>query len=229
MTKGNDVFSVLTGDVVNSSQLVIKNRAKLPDILKASFSLAKEIIPRSIHSDLDIFRGDSFQGVLRNPELSLKASLLIRTQLIFKLSDTKIRKAVDARIAIGIGTIDFVPKNRKGSEGDGQAFKLSGIGLDEMKKNQRLVIRTPWSEINEELETECALIDGLINRWSGVQAEAMAMQLQNKTQEEMAKELGIKQPAVFLRLKSAGGWAVDVFCRRFEALIKKAKYKPQDL
>jgi len=219
MIKKNILFSVLTGDVVNSSRLDNQNRVKLPVILKASFNLVKSILPDAIHSPFTIFRGDSFQGVLLKPADALKAALLIRAQLIFNFSGPLLREAIDARIAIGIGTINFLPKNRKSSEGDGQAFQLSGSGLDNMKKHQHLVIRTPWNEIDEEFATECALLDGLINHWSAAQAEAVLKQLQGLTQEDMARKIGITQPAVVSRLKAAEARSVEVFCKRFASVI----------
>lgn len=53
-----------------------------------------------------------------------------------------------------------------------------------MKKGgQNLIIRTPWSEINEELRTECALFDALIQRWTKEQAEAILFQILFQIQE----------------------------------------------
>jgi len=220
MIKNNRLFSVLTGDVVNSSKLDNPNRVKLLDILKSSFALINNMLPKAIMSPFVIFRGDSFQGVLNDPGLSIKVALLIRAQLIHEFSIPSKRNSIDARIAIGVGTIGFIPKNKKGSEGDGQAFQLSGTGLDKMKKYQHLVIRTPWDGVDKEFDAECALLDALMNRWSAVQAEAVLKQLGGLNQEKVAKELGITQPAVVSRLKSAGSWAIDLFCKRFETLIQ---------
>ncbi|HMB46255.1 MAG TPA: hypothetical protein VKL21_10575, partial [Candidatus Methanoperedens sp.] len=102
------------------------------------------------------------------------------------------------------------------------------------------VVRTPWAEINEELRTECALLDALIQRWTKEQAEAILYQIQRPkfnvfpsiaqedlehskqglTQVETAKILNISQSAVFQRLKIAGYWAVQVFLEHFKMIIQ---------
>ena len=131
-------------------------------------------------------------------------------------------------------------------EGDGEAFRNSGPELDKMKKGeQNLIVRTPWAEINEELRTECALLDVLIQRWTKEQAEAILYQLQKKlvvgttppqhkdlksqyqvliheiiTQEDIAKILNISQSALSQRLKTGGFWAIQVFLERFKVIIQ---------
>ena len=103
-------------------------------------------------------------------------------------------------------------------EGDGEAFRNSGPELDKMKKReQNLVIRTPWSEINEELGIECALLDALIQRWTKEQAEAILYQIGNKifldsklfmenhrgrTQEVIAKILEYKPASIISAFKN---------------------------
>ncbi len=119
-----------------------------------------------------------------------------------------------------------------------------------MKKGeQNSIIMTPWTEINEELRTECALLDALIQRWTKEQAEATLYQIRNKiflvetpdvfyfqgqgtsqevkTQEVIAKILSISQPALSQRLKTGGFWAVQIFLERFKLIIQnKIRLKP---
>ena len=79
-----------------------------------------------------------------------------------------------------------MPPDQAG-EGDGEAFRNSGPELDTMKKGeQNLIIRTPWTEINEELRTECALLDVIIQRWTKEQAEAILYQIQKPELLNMA-------------------------------------------
>ena len=119
---------------------------------------------------------------------------------------------------MGIGQIEFLHAGR-GAEGDGEAFRRSGQTLDVMKGDQRLIIRTPWKEVDTEFDIACALLDALVTRWSAEQAQAILGQIRGLTQEKAAREFGISQPAVRQRLKSAGGWAIEELCRRYERLI----------
>ena len=230
----NKIYAVLTGDLIGSSRFNIKEREELLFILKDSFKI---ISPDIITSQFVIFRGDSFQGVLSRPDEALNAALIIRASLLSKFKGKRTR--LDARIAIGIGTIDYLPRDQAG-EGDGEAFRNSGPELDKMKKSeQNLIIKTPWNEINEELQTECSLLDALIQRWTKEQAEANFYQIQSPksreflsfaredagsnqrlTQVETAKILNISQSAVFQRLKTGGYWAVQAFLERFKTIIQ---------
>jgi len=218
--KKKEFYAVVTGDIVGSSRFNINQRSDLLSVLKTSFGSIEEIFPGTIYTPFEIHRGDSFQGVLSKPEIALPAAIAIRAGLRYGFETKKRRKALDARIAVGIGSIDFLP-NGRGTEGDGDAFRRSGPILDEMKGDRRLLIRTPSKEINAELDTECALIDALINRWSTEQAQVILYQVKGLTQESAAKELGISQPAVRLRLQSAGGWAIEELLKRYKDQISK--------
>jgi predicted DNA-binding protein (UPF0251 family) len=222
------IYAVLTGDLIGSSRFRIQQREEVLSILKDSF---KKISHDIIESQFVVFRGDSFQGVLSRPDEALNAALIIRASLLSKFKGKRTR--LDARIAIGIGTIDYLPPDQAG-EGDGEAFRNSGLELDKMKKSeQNLIIRTPWTEINEELRTECALLDALIQRLTKEQAEAIAYQLPKReylvqdqviieeiTQEKIATILSISQPALSQRLKTSGYWAAQAFLERFKMIIQ---------
>lgn len=217
------IYAVLTGDLVGSSRFKLeKQREEVLSILKDSFDMIES--PDIIASHFSIHRGDSFQGVLSKPEEALKVAIIIRANLLSK-SGVK-NNRLDARIAIGIGKIDYLPENQVG-EGDGEAFRNSGIELDKMKKGARnLTIKTPWLETNKELQTECALFNALIHRRTNEQLEAIMYQVQGNTQKEIANILEISQSAVFQRLRNGGAWAVQAFLERFKEIIQ---YKVVDL
>jgi DNA-directed RNA polymerase specialized sigma24 family protein len=216
--KEKGFYAVITGDIVGSTKFTIKQRSDLLVLIKESFATIKQIFPGIIHAPFEIHRGDSFQGVLSKPEKALAAAIIIRTTLRYRFKTKRLRKALDTRIAVGIGSIDFLPGGR-GTEGDGEAFRLSGPILDEMKGDQRLLIRTRSDRINAELDSECALLDALINRWSSEQAQAVQYQIRGLTQKKAAMEMGISQPAVRLRLQSAGGWAIEELLARYNQII----------
>jgi hypothetical protein len=215
-------YAVLTGDIVGSSKLIDSERNHLLSILKSSFNSIENILPGAVSAPFAIYRGDSFQGVLSKPEVALRVAIFIRAGLRNGFKAMQQRFALDARIAVGIGSIDFLPSGQ-GSEGDGEAFRRSGPVLDRMKGDRRLIFRTPWKKIDAELDVECAILDALINRWSAEQAQAILGQIRGLTQETAANEFGISQPAVQQRLKSAGGWAVEELCRRYERIVDEAK------
>lgn len=210
------IYAVLTGDLIGSSKFEKKQRSDIIALLKGSFSK----VPREIvASPFVIYRGDSFQGVISMPEEAVRAAVLIRTGLISKFKGKKAR--LDARISIGLGSIDYLPPGDRAGEGDGEAFRRSGMELDRIKKGeQNLIIKTPWEDVNEELMTELALLDALVQRWTKEQAEAILYQLQGATQEDIAKILKITQPAVFQRLSIAGYRAVQAALDRYKTILQ---------
>lgn len=140
------IYAVITGDIVKSSKYRDEPyREKLISVLKESFNSTEKILPKVLYAPFYIFSGDSFQGVLTEPGLALNAAIIIRTALHFGFKLKQQRYPLDARIAVGIGKIDFLPD--KPAEGDGDAFRLSGRNLNKIKGDQRLLVRTPWPEM----------------------------------------------------------------------------------
>ncbi|MBK8806057.1 MAG: hypothetical protein IPO21_05170 [Bacteroidales bacterium] len=108
-------------------------------------------------------------------------------------------------------------------ESDGEAFLLSGTALDSMKNtNTRLLINTPWKEINDELLVSCSFADSVISQWSVFQAEAFYHYYTKKdlTQDEIAKQLSISQSSLSRRLHSGSLKNIELFENRFRNLIK---------
>lgn len=213
------LYAVLTGDIAKSSRFSGEERNRLLAVLKNAFAKTEAVLGSDIIAfPFDVFRGDSFQGVLRKPESALTAAILIRA-VIRSSFETTIKDAIDARIAIGIGAISYMPAKNSG-EGDGEAYRNSGPTLDKMGKHARMTgIKTPWPEINEELNVECAMLDTIIARWTPEQAEVITGYFQGKTQEELAEMFNVSQPAIKKRIASANIFPVELMTNRFLAFF----------
>ncbi len=213
-------FAVITGDIVGSASIDIDERENLVRVLKESFGEINESIIKDVHSTFEIFRGDSFQAVLRKPELSLIVSILIRARLRSENVNIPVKKKNwDARLAIGIGDIEF--STDKTVESDGQAFLFSGRDLDNMKNTgKRLRILTPWDEVNAEMNVSLAFADSVISNWSKYQAQVFYYYLlKNEKQKELAERIKISQPAIHQRLVTGNVECIDLLRIRFENLI----------
>lgn len=88
---------------------------------------------------MELYRGDSFQLLVEDPAMTTKIAILLRAGLIYH-TPNKDAGMWDAKVSIGIGSIDFISDNIVTS--DGEAFIYSGRQLDNMGKH-RLSIRTP--------------------------------------------------------------------------------------
>ncbi len=211
---GNDFYAVLTGDLVDSSKLSPEHRQRMLEILKEAFAAVDELLEPA---GFEIYRGDSFQGLVKDPSRALEASLVIRSTLRMDQPDDA-PVNWDARTAIGIGTLENLPE--RVSEGTGEAYRRSGPLLDDMKGDRRLRLATPWEEIDEELNTQAALLDAVIAKWSPGQAEVVCALLGGRSRKEIGRNLGISQAAVHYRVKGAGWTAVERFLERYRAVLK---------
>ncbi|MDR8392304.1 SatD family protein [Aliifodinibius sp. S!AR15-10] len=215
------IYAVITGDLVDSSKVGQEHRELLINTLKESFKLTNSLNTDPENSiSFDIYRGDSFQGVIPDPSLGLAASLVIRSSLR-KAQPESSPVSWDARTAIGIGSINNLPEAV--SEGDGEAYRRSGPHLDKMKPEQRLVINTPWKEVNDEMRPPAALLDAVIAKWSPPQAEIVLELLKDKSRITIGEEFGISQAAVHYRVKGAGWFAINQFLLRYKNIIQKKK------
>jgi|GEM_PF-127084 len=235
MKKRSKVVAVITGDVVGSS--AVKDRAFLNMAINEAFDGIKAQKEYRMVRSFEIYRGDSFQGVL-DPVHALRAALSIRARLrqwkgpVSLSAASRGKKAgkrpvpiplgllPDARIAIGIGTVSY--RSSKVMESDGEAFKLSGHALDGLGKSTgRLALLTPWEEVNAETGASMQLLDALVNKWSSASAQAMFHYLaKGSTQSELSEILGISQPAVHKRLVAADQMAIHAALERYEQLIE---------
>lgn len=215
------MYAVITGDIVDSSRFTGEERRQLLVYLKNALAVPAQVLGSEVMAfPFDIHRGDGFQGVLQQPAEALKAAIIVRAALRGSIKTT-LSNTIDARIAIGIGSIALIP-DKTGGEGDGEAYRNSGLQLDLMMQNNRLLfVKTPNEDINKELNVACALLDTIVTRWSAEQALAIIEFLKGKTQQEMAEVFEISQPAIGKRLLAANLYALELALNRFNELMQR--------
>lgn len=196
---GRKIYAVLTGDLIQSREI---KKACGEECIRHLKDTLKEI-GKEYAVPFLIFRGDSFQGVSSKPEDALKDAILLRLKLISGLDPDNNKTRLDARVAVGIGTVSSLPEEGSAGEGDGEAYQLSGLALDRMKKDeQSLIVKTPWDEVNAFLPVLCAAVDKTIGRYTKKQAETVMLTLEGLTQKEIGERIGVTQSAVSHRLKA---------------------------
>ncbi len=208
------MIAVITADLIDSSNYAEALTTKVISALKKEFLYFK----KQFKAEFKIYRGDSLQGVLPDPEHALLATLILKTAVLKQPAEKKIR--ADLRLSIGIGEVDFKAKNLE--ESNGPAFHFSGRTLDGMKSNNpKIAITTANKNLNSEFEASLALLDEITARWSIASAEVVYFLLYEKKEIEIAKELGISQSAVNQRKKAAGWEAVTKLLQRYKSIISK--------
>ena len=216
------MVAVLTADLVKSSLYDEEVLEKVLNALKAEFIHIKD----SYGEDdvrLKIYRGDSFQGVIKKSEEALIIALQIKAAVNrIHLKETKKNKAyskiADFKIAIGIGTQNI--EREAISESNGQAFQFSGRTLDEMKtENRKTRLKTELEEVNAEFNTSFFLMDTITDKWSTASAEVVYYLLRGLKEREIAIEINISQSAVNQRKKAAGWEAISELLIRYRNII----------
>ena len=207
--------AVITADLVASRELDKKEREQL---FKAIRSALKKMVKEKWIDAFELYRGDSFQCVLPQKELALRTALLLRTYV----RSYNILGKQDLKLSIGIGSLDFYRADNI-AQSDGQAFWLSGTELDNMKKSlYRMSLKTPDPQFNENIEPSILLLDAVMQKWTGNQAEVIYHKLQSLKEEEISRIIGISQSAVNQRIHTAQWFAVDKLLTYFEKNVTKA-------
>jgi hypothetical protein len=207
------LYAVITGDIVNSSKLPVEERQRLHRVMKEGSKALRKAFKGSVPLDVDVFRGDSWQMLVADPVKSLRIGLFYRAFLRAATATGR----WDTRMAIAIGTVDFVPEDGV-SKGDGQAYRYSGKALEEMTKASHMCFRFPEREIEESLDVLVHLLDVLAMNWTQKQALAITGALQGLKQEEIRnlwKPL-ISQQAINRHLQRAGWVAIEKAVGLFE-------------
>ncbi|QTD37852.1 transcriptional regulator [Polaribacter batillariae] len=198
--------SILTGDIINSRK---KSDAFWLQALKETLKTFGES-----PNNWQVYRGDSFQLEIKNAEQALYAALKIKSYL-------KSTEEIDVRIGIGIGKKAYEDVNI--TESNGEAFINSGFAFDNYLKKQNLAIKTPWQEIDEEINIALDLALLTIDSWTQNSAEVFNLSLENKeaTQKDIANILGITQGRVSERQKRAGFEPIMNLETRFRKIINQ--------
>ncbi|WP_414617397.1 hypothetical protein [Dyadobacter sp. 32] len=189
--------AVITADMVNSTHFSSEKAAmwlrNLTDELRRNPTFEWRLKP-------EIYRGDSFQGVLKTPEAALRLAILSRAIM------RKNAAGADVRIAIGIGTTDLLT-DRPGTS-DGEAFRLSGRLADQMRERKsKIAFALP--QPTPTLDAMTDLLETLIDGWTTAQCEVIRSLIQNENISQIAERLSISQSAVSQRVSSAKWWAIE--------------------
>jgi hypothetical protein len=190
MAKKTSLTSVITGDLIKSRALKNSNEWMIP--LKKVLSGDGRTTPK----DWEIYRGDSFQLEV-NPEAAFSKVIKIKSAI-------KCIKGLDVRMAIGIGTKDFV--GTKITESNGEAFVNSGEKLERLKsEKQNLAIKTPWKDFDEEMNLVIRLALIPMDNWTRGAAELVSIVVDHEDikQSKLAKKLKISQSSVSEKMKRA--------------------------
>ena len=184
MNINENIYAVLTGDLVKSSKLTSEDSNKAMAWLREYAEKFASDHPEAVIGEISTFRHDSWQLLLSCPALALKGAVFLRAALKMH-SDAKIK--FDTRVSIGIGCVDTINENQI-SDSRGEAFTLSGKGLDSMDHHRLMLSMTEASKIDNLSGVAVSLMDCIVSDWSSTESRAIYGALKGWTQEEIAKK-----------------------------------------
>ena len=212
--------AVVTADLIGSSSHDSETREEVLGVIKSESKKLTDAV-------FELYRGDSFQGIIYDVPLALEKVLQIKTAVNRLRFDDRIKKAkpkkirADFRVAIGIGEQSF--RSDSVGESDGAAFQYSGRQLDTMKSKGRIItLTTKHQNINDEFNVSLQFLEELMEGWSIASAEVIYYLLQGYKEVAIAKELGISQAAVNFRKKAAGWDLIVLLLDRYKQVIQKS-------
>ncbi|MCF0073079.1 hypothetical protein LZD49_21550 [Dyadobacter sp. CY261] len=195
--------AVITADMVNYTQF---SRDEATSWLEEMLAILHQNPVFKWALKPEIYRGDSFQAVLKNVEESMRVAILARACI------RKHAPNADMRIAIGIGKTEQLT-DRPGTS-DGEAFRLSGHLADKIRQ-QKARIGIALANPSEPLSATLNLLETVIEDWTLAQSQVVEAMLQGKNITQIAEMLSISQPAVSQRVIASKWWAIESFLANF--------------
>lgn len=194
-------IGVITADIINSTQNHDWQDFITPQLNKLGTS------PK----DWNIYRGDSIQLRIDNPDEILEVALMLKSAI-------KQHKNCDIRMTLGIGKERL--RSSKVTLNSGEAYEYSGRLLEEISQN--IEIKTAWQELDLGLNAGLNMLNALAEQWTPNSAKAINYRLNKPdlNQNELAKILETTQSNVS-RVLSRGHWReIQQYSVYFKSLIK---------
>lgn len=188
-------IAVLTGDVIDSRK--VQDRPRLYRLLDAALAAQAE----RHDGRAGRFRGDGFQLALPHARHAMTAAIALRAALI---EHSEAEQRWDARIAVAVGPAPW-RDDLQVAEADAEPFVQSGQHLDALSEGPAQLSLTLLDEPDDGgLTLLVRYLDDLVAGWSRYSAEVVGLGLADDlSQQAMAERLGIRQPSVHKRLRSA--------------------------
>ncbi|MEM7496374.1 MAG: hypothetical protein AAF371_00110 [Pseudomonadota bacterium] len=209
--------AVLTGDIVGSTALPAGDLERVFTRLSSAHGIAAAW-PLRI-GPLGRFRGDGWQILVGEPGRALRLALFLRASLMAE--DARF----DTRVSVGIGPGAFSTADP--SELDAAAFRLSGRGLDSMRRSERLAMVT--EQAPRLLGPAIALCDAIAQRWTPAQCTVLghALAPSPPLQKEIAAALGHRPQSVSEHLAGAAFGPVSALLSEVEQFWRVAAQQPE--
>lgn len=205
------MIAVLTGDLVDSTQL---NKQTYVTSLKIMEELYQQFTD-AYQSTYELYRGDAFQLVFTQPQFVMRCAIMLKLALY---SHADLSHSVKVNLSVGLGDYTFLDK--KNSRSQGEAFELSGRGLDKNKEGS-LTIHCAQKRLKDILELPTQFLDRLLSGLTVKQARVLLAYIQDDfaDQQKIADKIGTSRQNINLHLNRLGSELVYNYIQHFEQLL----------
>lgn len=192
-------IAIITGDVVQSTRLTGGEREILTRALEGISGALKSVGIVAVSAD--IFRGDSFQIVLKEARHICDASLYLRAW--FRSTRVHDNSVLDVRLGLGLGQVEY--QSKKQSLSDGTAYRLAAASLEDTftDKLSRVKFCCESPALAVHVNAIFVAIEPDVSKWTAPQAQSIWWSLQGLTHVEIAEKLDVAQSTVTRALQSA--------------------------
>lgn len=193
-----DLFAVLTGDLVRSTDLAPDHLLRARTVLSEAGADIAAWSPRAVAAPVEFFRGDSWQFALGDAQFFLRASLYVRAKL--RAADI----LFDSRIGVGLGRAEQIDTVRT-SLSTGEAFLISGRTLDKSGANLSIGVPETLAKELGWLDPMAGLCSAIADRWTERQSQILCRMLtpSKVTQQALAANLKVTPQTVQKALAGA--------------------------
>ncbi|MEN8250865.1 MAG: SatD family protein [Bacteroidota bacterium] len=199
------MVAILSGDIINSRK--VEASIWLPELKKVLNLYGKS--PK----EWEIYKGDSFQVKVK-PDEALQVVMHIKATI-------KQHKNLDVRMSIGIGKMTY--KGDKITESNGDAFVRSGDAFEVLRKDETMVISTPWEKFDATINLNLNTANVFISNWTPASSKIIKTIFENPSfkQKELAEFLNKKQSNISTGLKRAAFHVVESLMEYYKTEIKE--------
>lgn len=200
------MIAVITGDLVGSSTLTKNEFKQVLALLEQRLQSFK----KGFAAEWEFYRGDSFQVVLKQPQHAARAAVLLASELI--------AAGHQATISMGVGA--YRTLEDRPSLSQGQAFELSGRGLDESARGE-LTFQSGHQNLNDTLGLSTRFVSFLLNGLTRKQAQVLGLYVDMNCAEHqaLADKLGTSRQNVSSHLKRSGASLIEDYIGLFARLM----------
>lgn len=197
------MIAVITGDIVHSRKL---SQQQLSQLLRALNNEIEQFNKR-VQLKAEFYRGDSFQIALAEPSSAARLALLLITRL----------KSLKGRATLSLA----VAEGNYQSGLQGEAFELSGLGLDRSSRGE-FTFHSSNRALQNTFDLATQFLSYVLLGHTSKQAEVLRLfiDLGFPDHQVIAEKLGTTRQNVSAHLSRAGAHLVENYIELFEKQLR---------